>query len=159
MVTFNHYTLTGNPTFTGAGSVGGYITGSNAAVQGTINFNIGTLSGTLIIASNSVLTLIPIQSPPNTFANLILTNYGTINWDFVGCNLIGSSAEIDNYGLWNTQTNATLLPVWFSITTARSANPAALAAKPFWTALTTFNNPGTLDVQVGMIEISAETTT
>src|SRR6185369_7232695 len=78
-------TLTGSPTFSGSGFIAGSLTGSNAVVNGSLSLDFVVLSGTLTVASNTVVNLSTNRFPsyllsPASFNNLVLTNFGTITW-------------------------------------------------------------------------------
>ncbi len=85
---------------------GTLVGGSNAIVSGAIGWSLGTLGGTLTLASNCVLTTSAATFNKNL--SCILTNYGTFNWSGDQLNGGGAGTVIYNYGLWNALDNQTL---------------------------------------------------
>src|SRR5271170_3702935 len=89
---------------------GGGVLSGNAVLYGTMSCAGGTLSGTLLVPSNSVLN---ISAPGVTFngypANVgVVTNFGTVNWN--GGTLSGDNNPlIVNNGLWIAQTDGTFV--------------------------------------------------
>ena len=162
--TLTKYTLTGNPTFTGAGIVQGNLTGNNAVIGGALNYNSGALSGTLTIASNAFLNLVGIPGQPVAFQGTILTNYGTVNWN--GNLYSQSSPQIYNYGLWDAQTNNTFdgnfsgvgATTFNNYGTFRKSGGNSNSGQTILDSYTTFNNPGTLDVQIGLMNLGGSYT-
>jgi hypothetical protein len=148
------YYLTGNPTFTGNGQMIGFLVGNNAVLHGTLTTSGATFSGTLTVASNAVVNLVPgggnCSFGYSTPA--ILTNYGVINWG--GADLAGqANPEIDNYGLWVVTGNNNTFhgggTVFNNYGTFRDSSSSFVDLDPGLT----FNNPGTVDVQSGLLEI------
>ena len=124
----NRFTFIGGTLFTGAGTVGGYLIGSDAILSGTLNCSGNALSGTLTVASNSVLNLgaltVTLSGP-----GCILTNYGSVNWSSGNINC-DNGPQIYNYGSWNAQADNTFSGRQFA-------------------GSTTFNNYGTFSANRG----------
>jgi len=161
-------TLTGSPTFTGAGSLEGTFTGNNALLQGLMSFSSATLTGTLSIASNAVVNLVG-YGFPTTFDTLVLYNYGTVNWtNDLQC---ANSVQIVNYGLWTAWGNNMFHGSGTSFDnfgTFRKSGDLVYSGITSLDANTTFNNAGMVDIQNGalffdhgsdngMINVSANT--
>jgi hypothetical protein len=160
--TFSGYTLTGQVTFAGSGRIQGYrLNGDHAVLNGCVNFVSPTsLSGTMTIASNTVVNLGSVSGTPSSFtvdfSNLLLTNFGTVNWtntDLSGYN----NAQIFNYGLWDVKTDNSF---------SRGSNDSLLfnnygvfrksggqGGATYINNPIQFNNPGTIDVQAGALAI------
>ena len=101
--------LGGNTTIDGAlmatnlQLVSGNLGGTNMLV-GSLIWSGGSLSGSMTIASNSVLSIV--SGGGDGFYGFILTNYGTVNWTnttIYGRN--GQNAQIYNFGLWDEQSD------------------------------------------------------
>ena len=154
----NRYLFTGGTLFTGAGTVGGFLIGSNAVFSGTLNCAGVTLSGTLTVASNSVLNLgaLDVGFNSNLAGIGILTNYGTINWG-VGNIDCENSPVIDNYGLWNAQANSSLFGRQSSgnavVNNYGTFLKSAGTGISVLDANSTFNTSGTVDVQTGAVQV------
>ncbi|HTL73394.1 MAG TPA: hypothetical protein VL863_08835, partial [bacterium] len=153
--------LTGSPTFTGAGRVTGNLVGGNAAVNGLLTVTNITLSGTLTLASNSVLNVIAnVAGSTAYFSGLTLTNYGTVNWSNV--NLIASSGSqiyISNYGLWDCQNNDAFSAssgsaVFNNYGVFRKSGDFITVGSSRFDINTLFNNYGRVDVQGGGVSFN-----
>ena len=151
------FVFNGPTLFTGSGTVTGYLIGSNALFSGTLNCSGDTLSGTLTVASNSVLNLGALNVTFDTYyaGTGILTNYGTVNWVAnINCN---NSPVIYNYGLWNAQSDNTLVgnnP--YGGTTFNNYGIFRKSSGSNTTAIdnnTVFNTTGTLDIETGTVSI------
>jgi len=149
------FVFKGSTLFTGGGTVAGYLIGSNAVFSGTVNCSGDTLSGTLTVASNSVLNLGSLNVTFDTYyASIgILTNYGTVNWVAnIYCN---NSPVIYNYGLWNAQTDNTFVgsnP--YGGTTFNNYGTFRKSSGSNTTTIdnnTVFNTSGTLDIETGTV--------
>ena len=152
----------GGTSFTGNGSILGNLTGSSGGsnvINGTITYLGGTLSGSLMVASNAVLNL-PVGANFSIPSYANLANYGTVNW--ISGDLTGSIAEIYNYGLWDAKTNNTFYGQSGSPTTFNNygtfrksggTGGGGLGSSTLLDYNMTFNNPGTVDVQSGTLDI------
>lgn len=78
----------------------------DATIYGALNSFGGTLSGALNVASNGIVNLAGILPGTQTieFSSFTLTNYGTVTWSNIDVQC-QTYLEIDNYGLWDAQTN------------------------------------------------------
>ena len=157
---FDAYVLTGDATFTGTGFCWGHLTGSDAAIHGALKSNYLTLSGSLTIASNTVVSLAGRYGAGNiTFDTTFLTNYGTVVWS--NANLYGQSGpQIDNRGLWDAQTDNTFsgsvsggTTFFNNFGTFRKSGTSGANSK--LDTHVTFYNSGTVDVQIGELEIQS----
>ena len=144
----------GNPSFSGPGFLEGFWTGSNAVVNGTLTFEYGSLSGTVTVASNAVVNFTPYPGVSTLdFGALVLTNYGTVVWSNVDLTA-EAAARIDNYGLWDDETNDTFYggsggTVFNNHGTFRKSGGIFGNGETYLDNNTTFNNPGLVDVQTG----------
>jgi hypothetical protein len=83
--------------------VSGNLGGTNVLV-GSLIWSGGSLSGSMTIASNSVLSIV--SGGGDGFYGFILTNYGTVNWTNTTIyGRAGQNAQIYNYGLWDAQSD------------------------------------------------------
>jgi hypothetical protein len=151
-VGFGTCNLNGTNTFTGPGIFIGTLNGNNAVIQGTENFKWGTLSGAITLATNNVLNLITYYT--TSFNNLVLTNYGTVEWNYGGYDLSSANAQVYNYGLWDTQTNATLSNVVFNNYGTFRKSGGYFPYGTLFDNNSTFNNYGTIDLEIGALDIS-----
>ncbi|HEU5396372.1 MAG TPA: hypothetical protein VFV81_04340 [Verrucomicrobiae bacterium] len=159
------FTLTGNPVFSGGGSIQGVLTGSNAVIQGALSFSSGgwpdcDISGELTIATNATLNLAS-ENIPKIFNGILFTNYGTVNWLYTDLSN-ASSCQIYNYGLWDAKTNDTFSgsgTVFNNYGTFRKSGGSSLVPDPpyfsYFDSSVTFNNYGTVDVESGLLQISS----
>jgi hypothetical protein len=154
----NNFTFSGGTLFTGGGIVTGYLIGNNAVFSGTVNCSGDILSGTMTVATNSVLNLgaLNVTFDPVYSGAGILTNYGTVNWGAgsIDCN---NSPVIDNYGLWNAQTNDALIgsnpygsTTFNNYGTFRKSGGSGTNTMDINTV---FNTSGTVDIQTGTLSI------
>jgi len=135
------------------------VLGGNVILKGALTCSGGTLSGTLTVTSNSVLTAASPGMTLDSFSSgggVMLTNYGIVNWSS-GSISSDYSPVIYNYGLWNAQTDDTFL--------GREANGNAIfnnygtfrkSAGSGTSAIddnTIFNTSGTLDIESGTVSI------
>jgi hypothetical protein len=128
-------------------------------LSGTLNCSGDTFSGTLTIATNSVLSLGTGTSTFDTFYSgiAVLTNYGTVNWTSGNINC-DNNPVIYNYGLWNAQTDGSLLGRQPSGTA--TFNNFGTFRKSAGSGTNTidsgnfFNTSGTLDVQSGSVSVN-----
>jgi hypothetical protein len=126
-------------------------------LHGTLTIPYLYLSGTLTIASSCTANLTSFYGPV-TFAG-ILTNYGTVVWS--SDNLYGSSAQIENYGLWNIVNDngafhgdaSTFNNFGIFRKSGNSQNSLCELENGV-----NFNNSGTLDVQTGGLWIAGNYT-
>jgi hypothetical protein len=157
-----NFTLTGDATFTGPGPAQGNLLGSNGIIHGGLNLANGSLSGTLTVASNSIANLVAAPSMPGLidFNLLTITNFGTVNWRGLG--LAESNSVIDNFGLWNAQDNSHMygafgvgVLVFNNYGTFRKSGGTLTGGPDDYTWIdwnTTFNNFGTVDTEVGLLQ-------
>jgi hypothetical protein len=139
-----------------SGTFEGDTNSGGAIFDGTLTCSGGTLSGVLTFASNAVVNLIQAFSMPVAFNTLVLTNLGTVNW--VNTDLQGTSAQIFNYGLWEAQTNNTFFggnggTTFNNFCVLRKSGGDRDSGSTDFDSQTTFNNPGTVDCQVGQLAI------
>src|ERR1017187_1203256 len=158
IVNLYSYIFTNSTTFTGIGS---YVAGRAAfggTIVGTLNWDGGSLAGTLTIPTNSVLNIV--AGGGDGFNGLVLTNYGTVNWINTPLyGILGRNAQIYNYGLWNAQSDNTFQGAY-------NGGPPTLFdnfgtfLKSGHTGVTTldssvvFNNTGTVNVQSGTLNVN-----
>jgi hypothetical protein len=155
------YTFTDTNTFTGPGT---YVAGGQATfggtIAGTLNWDGGSLAGTAILNSNSVLNIV--AGGGNGFNGLVLTNYGTVNWTNTPLyGIRGNNAQIYNYGLWNAQSGnmfvggnnegTTLFDNFGTFLKSGDTGAASLDNS------VVFNNTGTVNVQSGSLNIGQGT--
>ena len=161
IINFSSYIFTNSTTFTGLGS---YVAGGatfGGTIVGTLNWDGGSLAGTVTIPTNSVLNIV--AGGGDGFNGLVLTNYGTVNWTNTPLyGISGNNAQIYNYGLWNAQSDNTF-------TGAYNGGPPTLFdnfgtfLKSGHTGVTTldsgvvFNNTGIASVQSGTLDIGGGT--
>jgi hypothetical protein len=157
---FGFFTLTGDPLFSGAGRVAGYLTGSNAMVHGIENSDYLHLFGTLTLASNNVLNLLSTYAGSFSIADGTLTNQGTVNWN--SPDFSGQNARIENHSLWDVQTNNTFhgnsSTVFNNFGVLRKSGGEANSGSTYLDQNTVFNNPGTVDCRVGQLAIGGSYT-
>lgn len=160
-ISLGNFTLAGDATFSGTGTVQGNLSGNNGIIHGGPVFDYGSLSGTLTVASNGVANLVGIsgETPPIYFNALTLTNYGTVNWSRLGLE-VQSDSEIDNYGLWDAQDNSTMngilgaaMAIFNNYGTFRKSGGSLAGGDTLLYWDTTFNNFGTVDAEVGLLQI------
>jgi hypothetical protein len=151
-----NFTLTGDATFTGPGPAQGNLSGNNGIIHGGLNLANGSLSGTLTVASNSVVNLV--GGGPIGLNSLTLTNCGTINWRGTGLEC-QSYSVIDNYGLWDAQDNHSLyggfgvtMTIFNNYGTFRKSGGSLSGGDTSLDNTTTFNNFGTIDTEVGLLQ-------
>jgi hypothetical protein len=152
-------------------TVNGTVTGSNFVENG------GNLIGTNLINSyltwvagswNAVVTINPgavLAITPNgnnhAFANSIINNYGTVNWN--GDTLQGGGSTpgtiIYNYGLWNAQDDQSFQAnyggngiLFDNFGTFRKSGGASISFSQLQGGVV-FNNSGVLDVQQGNLHL------
>jgi len=150
------FTFTNTTTIIGLGS---YLAGNalfGGTIAGTLTWNAGNLTGTLNLASHSVLNLIGAGNVD--LDGLILTNHGMVNWSNV--NLVCSSvgASIYNYASWNAESdnyfqggNAGGSSLFDNIGTFLKFGTAGITTLDARVAL---NNLGTLNAQSGTISLN-----
>jgi hypothetical protein len=156
-----NFTLTGSPTFSGGGVVEGLLQGDNAVIQGALSFYPGgwyysNISGRLTIASNATLNLIAGDVIPTTFKGALFTNYGTVVWDNTDLQC-QTNPQIHNYGLWNVTSNNAFAggnggTVFNNYGTFRKSGGTGTIPGPNYSSFdnnTSFNNSGTVDLQIG----------
>ena len=143
--------------FTGSGSsVAGGATFSGA-ISGILNWTGGSLAGTLTLANDGTLNILP--GGGNGFNGLYLTNYGVINWSNAPLHGVNNAnARIYNYGLFNDLADDTFSG-GFNNGTSTFANfgtfrKAGGAGTTTFDANVTFTNAGTLDAQTGTIQLA-----
>jgi hypothetical protein len=155
------YTFTNVTTFTGSGS---YVAGGQAnfagTIAGTLNWDGGSLAGTLTLTSNSVMNIV--AGGGYGFNGLVLTNYGTVNW--TNATLYGVSdnnAQIYNYGMWNAQSDDTFTGGYNGGTTLFDNFGTFLKSGHTGSSSldgnVVFNNSGTVSVQGGTLNIGRGT--
>jgi hypothetical protein len=158
VLSLNHLVVFGGSTaFSGTGLVEGSLNGSNAVFSGSLICSGVTLSGAITVASNSVVNLgTAADSLNNGYQNTgVLTNYGTVNWaSDLHCD---GSPQIDNYGIWNAQSDNNIFGQQTSgITTFNNYGTLHKSGTTGITTLdasTIFTNSGTVDVQSGTVSI------
>jgi hypothetical protein len=98
------YDFTNNNTFTGIGS---FVTGGatfGGTMVGTLSWSGGNLTGVLTVATNSFFDIV--TGGGNELDDLVLTNYGTVNWTNTTIYSHGpNNAQIYNYGVWDAQSD------------------------------------------------------
>jgi hypothetical protein len=151
----NNLIFAGGTIFSGTGTVAGLLNGNNAQFSGGLNYSGTTLSGTMTIASNSVLNLGTVNV---NLVGMALTNYGTVNWTGgdLECN---NSPHVYNYGLWNAETDNTFVGQFNGGAGNGVFNNYGIFRKAAGTNTTKmdadsiFNSSGTVDVESGTISI------
>ena len=135
--------------------VSGTLGGTNV-LMGTLTWSGGNLSGVLTIASNSSLDIV--SGGGDEMLNLVLTNYGTVNWTNTTIYSHGpDNAQIYNYGLWNAQSDdafqggfgggSSLFDNFGTFLKSASTNSTTLDSALL------FNNTGTVTVESGTLDI------
>jgi hypothetical protein len=149
------FNLSAGATFTGPGLVAGNLYGDNPAgvIYGSLNFYSGSLGGYLTVASNAVVNLANLSGDTQAvvFASLTLTNHGTIVWS--NMDLEGSSAQVDNFGLWDAQSDNTFYGSGSTFNNYGTVRKDGGNAITTFDSATTFNNYGTVDVETAQINI------
>ena len=151
----DYFNLSASATFTGPGLVGGNLYGDNPAeiIYGSLNFYSGSLGGNLTIASNAVVNLVNIS--PDTqavvFASLTLTNYGSVVWS--NMDLECSSAQVDNFGLWDAQSDNTFYGSGSTFNNYGTVRKDGGSSITTFDGGTTFNNYGNVDVETAQVNI------
>jgi hypothetical protein len=149
-------TLNGVMTASNLQLVGGMLSGTNV-LSGTLTWSGGAMSGTMTIATNSVLNIV--AGGGNGFYGLVLTNHGTVNWS--NTTIYGqadTNAQIYNYGLWNAQSDNTFVGGNEGGTTLfdnfgtflKSGNSGTTTLD----AAVVFNNTGTVNVESGTLDLN-----
>jgi hypothetical protein len=142
-----------------SGTFNGNTNSGGAVLNGMLTCSGGALAGELTVSSNSVLYLA--TSAANALNGLsLLTNSGTVTWISGNLSGTGSHCEIDNYGLWNVQSNNYFYGG--SGTTFNNYGIFLKSGGPYGSGQFTildgnvaFNNFGTVDVQSWGLQISA----
>jgi len=158
-INLNNFTFTNTTTCTGPGT---YVTGETLMAGtnvGTLNWNGGSLSGILTIASNSVLNIV--AGGGSGFNGLVLTNLGTVNWtntDLYSVN--GNNAQIYNYGIWNAQSDNSFQGGYNGGVTLFENFGTFLKSAGNTTTTTIdgnviFNNFGTANIETGTLDLAA----
>jgi hypothetical protein len=154
----SNYTLTNSTTFSGSGSINGFLIGNNAVLNGTLTASGATMSGVLTLASNAVLNVGTSGLAVNGFYAGVatLTNLGTVAW--TNGSLNGDySPQIYNYGLWNAQADNTFVGQGSSGTTTfnnfGTFRKSAGSGTTTLNGTTVFNNTGALDIESGTLAI------
>ena len=147
-----NFNLNGTPTGTNVIENSGNLVGTNV-INGALAWVGGNWNGTVVtIFSNSIVNLI---GPGNLdMSGGVLTNYGKLAWT---SGMIRGGGGIYNYGLWDAQSDQTLASTFQSFTfdnfgTFRKSG-GTNTSQTLLTGGVNFINPGTLDVQTGIISL------
>jgi len=136
--------------------VGGTLAGTNVIV-GTLTWSGGSLAGVLTVASNSILNIA--TGGGNGLKELVLTNFGTVNWSNATIYSYGpNNAQIYNYGLWNAQSDSTFQGGYSGGTTLfdnfgvflKSGNSGITVLD----GNVVFNNPGKVSAEMGTLSLN-----
>jgi hypothetical protein len=162
-VNFSGCIFTNSTTFTGLGSFVAGDTTFGGTIVGTLNWSGGVISGSMTVASNSMLNIVFGGGNAAEFNGLVLTNYGTVNWTNTTLHGVnGNNEQIYNYGLWNAQSDDTFAGAFNGGTTLFDNFGTFL--KSGNTGVTTldagvvFNNTGRVDSQIGNISLQGPCT-
>ncbi|WKJ91035.1 hypothetical protein QZJ86_02605 [Methylomonas montana] len=150
---------------------GGTLNGAgNLTVTGNANFTAGTHSGTGTTTLQGTTTIS--SNGLDLDAGRVLRNEGTVTWSSGNLNLnatgSGGSGRIDNASgaVWDSQGNQQVFATAFGDLNNLAGFPAFNNAGIFrksggtstTTVNTTFNNTGTVDVQLGTVSLSGAAT-
>ena len=131
---------------------------AEGAIIGILNWDGGSLSGSLTIPTNGVLNIVP--GGGNALSGLVLTNYGMVNWS--NTTLYGdapNNAQIYNYGTWNALSGSQFQGGYGGGTTLfENFGTFAVSAGTNATSLdgnVIFDNWGTVDIASGALNVNA----
>jgi hypothetical protein len=145
-----NFNLNGTPTGTNVIENSGNLVGTNV-INGALAWVGGNWNGTIVtILPNSIMTL---AGPGNLdMSGGMLTNYGKLAWT---SGTIRGGGGIYNYGLWDAQSdqimNNTFQNFAFDNFGTFRKSGGTNTSQTLFASGVTFNNPGTLDVQTGII--------
>ncbi len=133
---------------------GGSLEGSDeVTVSGLTTWTGGTMSGTGVINANGGIAMS--GTAVKDLVTRTLNNPGTATWTGTGAVRLGSGAVINNAGLWDAQSNATLSAI---LGTPRTFNNLGTFRKSAGSGTTTvsvtFNNTGAVQVQTGTLNLT-----
>ncbi len=152
------YTINGTLTTTNVQLVGGTLTGANVFMGG-FTWVVGSWNsaGPITVTANSRLNIV--SGNDHDLPNCIVTNFGVVAWaDGRIRGGGGNQTLIYNYGLWDAQNDQVLNDDYGFSTLFSNAGTFRKSGGTGTNATTivvgvTFNNTGTLDVQVNLLSL------
>ena len=148
-----NFNLNGTPTGTNVIENSGNLVGTNV-INGALKWAGGNWNGTVVtILPNSIMTLAGVGNLD--MSGSVLTNYGKLAWT---SGTIRGGGGIYNYGLWDAQSDQALASTFQNFTfdnfgTFRKTG-GTNTSQTLLTGGVTFINPGTLDVETGIVGLS-----